>query len=116
MSARNEDIWKLCLQLLDNGRGWTQEAEARRGDGQPTDPLEDDATCFCLQGAVYRACRGDIKQIKVCLQDLRRALQSSQHPARDLLAFNDCPNTTFEDVAALYRMAATQSPKVETCD
>lgn len=37
-------------------RGWTQGRNARAADGEGVEPASEHAVCWCLHGAVARAC------------------------------------------------------------
>lgn len=38
-------------------KGWIQKAIARNQSGERVDYIDEEATCFCLEGAIRRACK-----------------------------------------------------------
>jgi hypothetical protein len=81
--------------------GWTKGTHARRANGAPTSATDPKATCFCLEGALYRAVRNHDLPFDVA-DDVAQFL--SIHTASDynwLYEWNDAPETTRADVTSL---------------
>lgn len=51
MSQLHSDLTLLKTFLSQESR-WTQKCAARNDKGQPTSPLDPEACCFCLTGAI----------------------------------------------------------------
>lgn len=55
--VRDETLEKAALVLEQNG--WCQYAFARHENGNPIGPLEENAVCFCVLGAIKRVVGGE---------------------------------------------------------
>ena len=98
------------LNLLQNKKSWTKGANARTKDGNPTHSNDEKATCWCLQGAIYKVNLGD-PDIHPILNKLQAALpkhfrDSAYDSLQNVITyFNDHPDTTHEMVLEAIRKA-----------
>jgi len=72
-------------ELLSDPFKWTQRAYARDKIGRKTGPTSQDATCFCLKGAVYHCYPFDYDSI---FSVLRNELEKRYNNA-SIVDFND---------------------------
>ena len=133
LRARN-DIDLEAARLLDCAastveRGWTQRANARDGVGEPVQPHDLNARCWCAHGAINRAAFmtgvtiidecGQVlfatKESGIILDRARLAVRLTiERPAASMLAmsglslakWNDKPERTAGAVAAKLRAGA----------
>lgn len=76
-------------------QGWTQKANARLAYGKEVNSLAPDAVSWCIGGAISRAMR--------CDEDYQtRWAFSAFVPNKDIVAWNDAPERTKEEVLAKF--------------
>ena len=54
-NAREIKAVERVIKILDSPKKWIKKQNARNKWGWYTDPKGDDATCWCLQGAILKA-------------------------------------------------------------
>lgn len=89
--------------------GWTQGADARTAEGDPTEPWAPDASSWSLLGALVAALEEDPTDDTIKLPALARALDALAALIDDdsLQAWNDRPNQTRENILAMLDVART---------
>lgn len=90
-----------AAEIVEKPGAWTQGAYAKTAEGLVTSSQSPDATCWCMVGAVMRACDGDAKLESGCWYAILGVLGSGCVPD-----FNDAPGRTASEVAAKLREAA----------
>ncbi len=99
MTKLSEDEVKTLRKIrsvLSDPQKWTKRAFARLPTGDPTSWDNNNACCWCLEGAILRSCRsGGINPIPV-YEELHSFL-----PFRAIANFNDDDSTTHADVLNL---------------
>ena len=63
MSQLLEDL-KAARELLSVPERWTKGHLAHDAAGRSVDEQSDKAVCFCIVGAVYKACQNDWKRVE----------------------------------------------------
>ena len=98
------DVLTSAADLIAKPGAWTQGAWARTATGRAASPFADNATCFCLRGALVR-----VKGVKLCdgLDGEREALGFSTDSA--LARWNDKEPRTQAEVVAALRAAAEKA-------
>lgn len=93
-------VWKL----LDAPAKWCQEIDAMDFEGVGIDALNPDAVCWCLEGALER-CYYDVSSSVESQPNLQRAREKviDALDEGNIISWNDAPERTFEEVAALVR-------------
>ena len=91
------EILRGARELLAKPERWTKGECARRSDGSITFSLDDEATCFCLDGALIRLCGGSHTDLFHESWEALRSIRPGECPIR----FNDHPNTTHADILDL---------------
>jgi hypothetical protein len=101
--ATKQEIAKEMLKLFDGKpERWTRGAFARAKDpGFIVSPLSDDATCWCLWGAVRRA--ADDAAVSEYMLDV---IESTVDDG--IAEWNDRPGRTFDDVQKLLKSIAEE--------
>jgi hypothetical protein len=87
---------QTARQLIANG--WTKNQSARTADCRPTSPWNKNAVSFCALGALVNVGAGSDLLTKVLDPD-------GYGRIKVITDFNDHPNTTQDDVLALYDRA-----------
>ncbi len=92
-------------------QGWTQGTYARDRDGLGINYEQEFAVSFCTFGAIYRAredakVRADGMILEVVIKQLVDCLPGR---SRDLVAFNDYPDRTQDEVLELFDCAIKQA-------
>lgn len=100
--------------LLSDESKWTKNKFARTAEGDEIDVYDERATCWCLWGAVRKVC-GPMSEYGQASRTSAIAAICNQItvPRATLLgvnmtpltAFNDNPNTTFEQVKSVLARA-----------
>ena len=99
-------------------KGWTQNAYARRDDGDPCNEDDQYAVCFCASGALYAASwRVAGSQYATDIRDtarqfLRRAIGGAHVPQ-----WNDNPSRSASEVLAAFDRAielAASTPRTQS--
>ena len=111
MSTPLHDILSDAIALIE--RGWTQRAPARRADGVPCGPRDDDAAAWCITAAIYHSSTIDDFAAHYQAERLvRTALGWSDTQPNDdpkkrksLTIWNDAPERTAADVLAVLCLA-----------
>jgi hypothetical protein len=87
--------------------GWTQQADARTAEGEPTEPWAPDAASWSLLGALVAALEEDPNDESAKLPALARALDELAGLVDDdsLQAWNDRPDQTRENILAMLDIA-----------
>lgn len=97
-----------AYEVLEN-YGWVQGTEARDRDGNDVPPLDDQAVCFCLQGAIRRSTGGDneFEKFRISNEKVQTVLNGKLGPAvpGTTWEWNDTPGRTKEEVIAVLREA-----------
>lgn len=106
-NAKLDEAKALILNV-----GWTQDAYARDiGDteieGDYIVACKDAAVCYCARGAVLAAAElpGDHDSQHPCIRALEAAVKLMPGNYRHVVAFNDAPTRTVDEVAALFDKA-----------
>jgi len=81
-------------------RGWTRGCLARDANGREVDPVSDQATCWCVIGAIDSVTGNENNASHGAVTVLDSALEG-----REIADFNDDPATTQTDVIALFDRA-----------
>lgn len=68
------DILKGAREIVSDPAKWTQSTFAKTPNGRRVSPDHPEASCFCMGGAIYRACPG--------------SYDASKEPPELLKAFN----------------------------
>lgn len=102
------EVLLAAADLIEPEGAWTQGELAHDGDGREADPLGEEATCWCVSGAIMRA-QGD------------RFLATEKFwPLERLIGlfplWNDAPERTQSEVVAKLREAAALSSGVSLGD
>ena len=107
MSAEVETLLadlKALHRLLSDRRRWTTALEARDFRGEAVNPLDPQATCFCLYGGIEKVSGGDGDRFSAMRTSLFNVLPVSAEGS--LAKFND--GSRHEEVLALISAAAEQ--------
>ena len=91
------------LALLDNGLGWTKNANARLGDNKPCSAMQAGAVVFDIMGALIRAQADSTEPNLVSYHAVYNTLRSkipTTYKNEDLESYND--DVTWAEVAALF--------------
>ena len=97
------DILNRAADLIAPDGAWTQGALARTRNGYAIGPEEDDAVCWCVQGALYRAGGENVWAAGDAHIALKASLGSS------VSGWNDAPERTPAEAVAALRAAALAS-------
>ncbi len=89
--------------LIDTPAKWTQHADARRSNNIPCSYANPDAICFCIVGAVWRASGEFSKAFHIVPWQAKKEVCRTLR--RQLLQFNDHPDTSHNDVMAFFDRA-----------
>ena len=96
-----------AIDLLEAPGSWTQHALARNGRGFPVSDTSKEATQYCIVGALVRAGGAVQERLdpRLCtIMDLCAAVSEfGEDPWNDLVAWNNDPERTQEDVQRLLR-------------
>ena len=85
------------LALFSDASKWTQRAWARKASGEETDPMDPEATCFCLAGGVQKVTdNGSNPRFNPLRRAVNMALMAQTSQTHFLGSFND--RATFEEV------------------
>jgi len=82
-------------ELLDSPEKWTKQWYAYNKEGRRTNCSDDDATCWCLMGAVAKCYGSNIKEEKQIIQLLNK------ETGGNVVEWNDNPERKFDEVKAL---------------
>ena len=93
------DVLDAAADLIEPEGAWTTGADARRSDGGKTHGHDDQAICFCAEGAVIHVSGKRSKHD--AFQLIRRVTRSSS-----IHEWNDAPERTQTEVVAKLREAA----------
>ena len=114
-----KSILKEARALLAE-KGWTQETFARDADGNWCDPFENNASCFCVTGALERAslqCTEKFKRIEkeffmrsVC-NDISKILIHSESVKEKIKEYGDLSLAEWNDMDG-----RTQKEVIEVLD
>lgn len=92
--------------------GWTQNVHARNTYGLPVPYFSEEATCFCLNGALLRVVRSEMEnslekgeKVFFAVEDLLLACQSAY------ITWNDAPGRTQVEVLSLLDRAIALAPE-----
>lgn len=88
--------------LIDTPEKWTQGTVARDANGEMVEHARD-AVCLCAFGAC-RVAIGPYADVSPLMEALRRAIPT-ENAAPTTVSFNDHPDTTHDDVMALFDRA-----------
>ena len=117
MSEHDDPILKVLVEARKLvAQGWTQDADARDAGGFIVQFLSENATRYCLSGAVNRAARVSVLSNGntfwgVTWDTAAKALDVLNNMARgwqdeaDAVHYNDNPGTKQSDVLALFDFA-----------
>jgi hypothetical protein len=86
--------------LLSGPEKWTKVASARNSLGATVTPDDEDAVCWCLNGAIFKTARN----YTLCHYEIRKYLPGS------IVNWNDAKARTFEDVTRLLDKAIAGAP------
>jgi hypothetical protein len=101
--TKTAETLRAAKARIDTPAKWTQGQFARDSNDRPCSPLNPDATCFCIYGAVSRSV---VETRGFSNFDLTIVLKSAL-PKRVSRAdnFNDHPDTSHTDVMAFFDRA-----------
>jgi hypothetical protein len=103
MTRTAEQILTEARALIAE-RGWCQHDYARSVDGVSLGTRDARAAAFCMEGAVMGACI-DWADVPLALRFLERACPSIVSDKAPVVAFNDAPARTREEVLAAFDRA-----------
>lgn len=111
MDMANVEILQRARSLIADG--WSQRRAARKRNGDAVPYWDDRATCFCIEGALFRAFLDTYGHPVHVYQTSEMALLQRVVEKRSAFTatvaamheFNDAPDTTKEDVLAVYAEA-----------
>lgn len=95
------EILFKAADLIEPEGAWTQGALARGADGEPVEPEDRDATCWCISGALMRLSDGQFYEL---IKPVERVIGG-----RIIPAWNDTKGRTQAEVVAKLREAATKA-------
>lgn len=98
-------VLNAAADLIEPEGCWTQGAYARHENGNPIGPMEDNATCWCLSGAIQRIDKGS--QFSRAWETFDTFVRRRGHD--HIAAFNDAPGRTQTEVVAALRKAAQRA-------
>lgn len=106
---RIKKVLEAALMTLDNGQSWTKDTAARDGAGEPIQPTNRVAVSWCAMGAVEKGgviVHASIETIRETHNVLYRTLiRNPEVFWSSVPAFNDHKDTTYEDIALLFKKA-----------
>ncbi len=89
--------------LLNSPDKWIQHCYAKKKNGKLVHPAKPEAYCFCLRGALIQ-CYANMQEKNVAENKLLKVVaENTLHTG--LIAFNDSPETTFEDIRRILEIA-----------
>lgn len=108
MNIETRSILTRTKELLD--KGWTRQANARDDEEQEVSVIRDNATCFCLEGALLRALHEhgvsrDSANEDAVFERVQRHLPTKYNC---LFAWNDEEGRTKEEVIAVVDKALVE--------
>ena len=95
------------LEILNHESKWIKEHNAKNAEGEPVFPPNDQATCWCLEGALYKAIwEQKLTKIKWnnSYRKITHAICKSVNLKFDIgnqdehISFNDSEDTEYNDV------------------
>lgn len=89
-------------------QGWCQRAYAQDAEGSYVSTLSPDADSYCLSGALWATAGLDDKAVARCL-----VLLSEDGRACGVIAWNDQPERTKEEVLARYDQAIAKAEALQ---
>ncbi|WEM34508.1 hypothetical protein [Xanthomonas phage X1] len=93
------------LAILAGGASWTQGALARKADGLPCSPFNEDAVTWDMMGALIKAQlesdEPNWTSYHLVYNALRDALPAD-YKSRDIEAYNDDADVVWGDISALF--------------
>lgn len=90
-------------ELLSDASKWIKGCFAKDKNGQRRCAWESDATCFCLKGALIHCNMPGYRSLCQLIKD--KKLRQKEGVDCPIVAFNDHPDTTYEEVMALLKEA-----------
>jgi hypothetical protein len=113
-SAIIADAFNKAADLIEPKGAWTQYCFARNASGQGTDYRHEEATCWCVLGAVCRALRDeDVDVNDSARKTLDAVAVMKGYPYTS--TFNDSHDTTQADAVAFLREAAGAVEQLGDC-
>ena len=84
-------------KLLSDDSRWTKLFYARDANGDSVSPRSDEATCWCISGAIMKVldCETMVRTGSLLNSSLYNILRGQNELLSD---FNDCPTTDHSDV------------------
>ena len=125
MSSKNKREIKIInkvIQILDKPQKWTRARNAKDKNGNPTNPLSPNATCYCLEGAIYKALWEQKLSKRKWNNSYRKIIGAICKVAGlnfdignqdEHIGFNDNPNTTYEMIINILKKAKALLQKGE---
>ena len=111
---RVRDTLIAARALIEDEKCWTKHVMARDKDGEPCElescELEDPPVCWCASGAIAHSSRVSLGGVGA-MGYLRAALPS--WAARNVIDWNDHPDTTHADVLAAFDRAIDLAKEAE---
>lgn len=98
-------------ELLDKPEKWTKGVSARDSNGYKAGPLNENAVCWCLTGAIYKcypefSAAFDIyEKILDAAVELRYWVFTDVWVTATIINLNDREEITFEDIKAIIEHA-----------
>lgn len=103
MSVRDKAL--ALRELLDKPEHWTQWADARLSNGNPTAADNSKATQWCLRGGTWKVCGERTQEWYELLMAIEHALRETESFTRPLIRnweyWNDHKDRTHADVIEL---------------
>jgi hypothetical protein len=98
------DTLRAARKLIEKPENWCKGAYARNSSGEATSSGSDDATCWCISGALKRVagCNGYLDCVR---EAVLAALGDGKTETHKVPNFNDHPDTTHPMVLDLFDRA-----------
>ena len=87
----------MVRDVLSDESKWIKKREAVNAKGDPVAPRSKEATRWCLMGAIMVCTGGAVTRAQL-IAAVRAALPIRYKNPWEVVAFNDAPATTWEDV------------------
>lgn len=95
-----KEILIEARKLIERPENWTQHVFARDENGKAVSMFKDSAKCFCMSGAVGRACNNDTAAWDRALDLLKLKVRRSS-----IAIYNDDPKRKHSDVIKAFDRA-----------
>jgi hypothetical protein len=107
--VKPSEILIAARALIDTPDKWTTGRLSRTKDGKATDYWSEDATCFCVLGAIFRANRRTYEGFRMpedrCAAEMEAERAIQRATQGDVPLWNDDPGRTHAEVLEAYDRA-----------